>query len=452
MGGGASVPVPDVLDIEAVTLLAETHGYDVELISSKFQELSTEGEMSRQLFDDTVVEMETQRNTAADSDTSVETNTDNTEARGSVSIDITQPCDDSNQKDSHTQPPESTDPSNGNNTTGDGNKDNGNETNATAKSSSTNTKAEAKDDKAKSFSDGRTKRAKRKRLQGLKLNSCSSSANFNISKVLPHLYLGASDASGLLPTLRALRITRIVNCSEKLPNHHQGEIDYLRIPLPDEPSSNLAEYFNQAATFIHQITDPPATDAGAGAGVDAGVAASDVAEGKNADSNSNSNSNSSSNSNSAGNSESKGDDVLSAEQQTGLSAEETASLKDKPEAVFVHCSAGMSRSATITIAYLIKHQDMSLIQALQVCKEARPVVSPNQGFMEQLVKFEVSVRGTPTIDMKKYIENGRFGDVQSFAVIEDGGSKAESKEDGGDGNAAYESKSASADSALVNTV
>jgi hypothetical protein len=42
MGAGASslAPVPEVLNLGTVTLLAEEHGYDVGVITKRFQELS----------------------------------------------------------------------------------------------------------------------------------------------------------------------------------------------------------------------------------------------------------------------------------------------------------------------------------------------------------------------------------------------------------------------------
>lgn len=57
-------------------------------------------------------------------------------------------------------------------------------------------------------------------------------------------------------------------------------------------------------------------------------------------------------------------------------------------AVLVHCAAGVSRSSTICIAYLIRYGGFTVEQALVICKIARPVINPNDGFMEQLRKYE----------------------------------------------------------------
>lgn len=55
------------------------------------------------------------------------------------------------------------------------------------------------------------------------------------------------------------------------------------------------------------------------------------------------------------------------------------------EKVLVHCMAGQSRSATIIIAYLMKYHAFQMQQALTYLQSKRPVVSPNRGFLEQLM-------------------------------------------------------------------
>lgn len=56
--------------------------------------------------------------------------------------------------------------------------------------------------------------------------------------------------------------------------------------------------------------------------------------------------------------------------------------------VLVHCQAGMSRSATICIAYLIQHHHLSLVAAHAVVKSAREIICPNAGFLRQLQEWE----------------------------------------------------------------
>ena len=55
----------------------------------------------------------------------------------------------------------------------------------------------------------------------------------------------------------------------------------------------------------------------------------------------------------------------------------------------VHCYAGISRSSTIVLAYLLHHYPHTgLDQALTHVRLARPIVNPNPGFMSQLDQFE----------------------------------------------------------------
>ena len=61
---------------------------------------------------------------------------------------------------------------------------------------------------------------------------------------------------------------------------------------------------------------------------------------------------------------------------------------DGYDKVFVHCAAGMSRSATIVIAYLMWKKKLLLSEAIQFVKDKRPVISPNLNFMNQLQKFQ----------------------------------------------------------------
>lgn len=59
--------------------------------------------------------------------------------------------------------------------------------------------------------------------------------------------------------------------------------------------------------------------------------------------------------------------------------------------VLVHCNAGISRSATIVLAYLIKKKGMPLNDAFSYLRSKRPSSFPNPGFMIQLKTFEESL-------------------------------------------------------------
>jgi protein-tyrosine phosphatase len=65
----------------------------------------------------------------------------------------------------------------------------------------------------------------------------------------------------------------------------------------------------------------------------------------------------------------------------------------------VHCVAGVSRSASLCIAYLIKYKRMSLRKAYQHVKSRRHIIRPNPGFFRQLVEFEGRVLGSNSVTM-----------------------------------------------------
>jgi hypothetical protein len=55
--------------------------------------------------------------------------------------------------------------------------------------------------------------------------------------------------------------------------------------------------------------------------------------------------------------------------------------------VLVHCSYGVSRSASIVIAYLMKKHELSYDDAYEYVKNRRDIIEPNNGFKEQLKNF-----------------------------------------------------------------
>jgi protein-tyrosine phosphatase len=84
-----------------------------------------------------------------------------------------------------------------------------------------------------------------------------------------------------------------------------------------------------------------------------------------------------------------------------------ACLEQPTGSVLVHCAAGVSRSATVVIAYLMVRKNMLLKDALEHVQRARPIVCPNPGFMEQLKEVE-RCQGNISLAKERYCEYKRI--------------------------------------------
>ncbi|XP_017844499.1 uncharacterized protein LOC108601095 isoform X4 [Drosophila busckii] len=56
--------------------------------------------------------------------------------------------------------------------------------------------------------------------------------------------------------------------------------------------------------------------------------------------------------------------------------------------VLIHCLAGMSRSVTVAVAYIMTATNLNWKEALKVVRSGRAVANPNSGFQTQLLEFE----------------------------------------------------------------
>jgi len=65
-------------------------------------------------------------------------------------------------------------------------------------------------------------------------------------------------------------------------------------------------------------------------------------------------------------------------------------LKNKENNVLIHCSAGISRSPTLVLAYMIKKHRFTFEEAFETMRKLRPIVDPNVSFILQLREWEKS--------------------------------------------------------------
>ncbi|CAD8097232.1 unnamed protein product [Paramecium sonneborni] len=73
--------------------------------------------------------------------------------------------------------------------------------------------------------------------------------------------------------------------------------------------------------------------------------------------------------------------------------------------VLVHCMAGISRSATCVIAYLMYQNKWVFEKTLKFVKSKRPCVNPNEGFKKQLISYSNEIQKKLLPKQTKQIEN-----------------------------------------------
>ncbi|KAI9193692.1 protein-tyrosine phosphatase-like protein [Polychytrium aggregatum] len=78
-------------------------------------------------------------------------------------------------------------------------------------------------------------------------------------------------------------------------------------------------------------------------------------------------------------------------------------VEAKDGKVLVHCVAGVSRSTTVCVAWLMMRDGLSAQAALEKVKAVRSVVRPNPSFMEQLKCLEES-ENDPSVALIRYRE------------------------------------------------
>ncbi|XP_028842161.1 dual specificity protein phosphatase 19b [Denticeps clupeoides] len=55
--------------------------------------------------------------------------------------------------------------------------------------------------------------------------------------------------------------------------------------------------------------------------------------------------------------------------------------------VLLHCNAGVSRSASVAVGYLMSRESLPFEEAFDAVKRARPCIQPNPGFLQQLKAY-----------------------------------------------------------------
>jgi protein-tyrosine phosphatase len=73
--------------------------------------------------------------------------------------------------------------------------------------------------------------------------------------------------------------------------------------------------------------------------------------------------------------------------------DEISDLIHKQDSVLINCVAGISRSASLVIAYLMKYYEMNLEEAFLYVRKRRKMICPNKQFMTYLYEYEFKLFG-----------------------------------------------------------
>jgi len=179
------------------------------------------------------------------------------------------------------------------------------------------------------------------------------------SQILPNLYLSDALTARWGDTLNRLGVTHIVCVMEApvtYPRTHQ-DIKILYIPVSDSVRSDLLSYFESATEFIKDAMGiPDALDINKEE-IAAAKGVADSLEGN-------------------------------THPFPPPDADQDREHPGQRNVVLVHCLAGMSRSATVVVAYLLATTSMNTQEAISFVRSRRPIIQPNYGFEKQLKVWE----------------------------------------------------------------
>lgn len=97
--------------------------------------------------------------------------------------------------------------------------------------------------------------------------------------------------------------------------------------------------------------------------------------------------------------------------------------RGKGEGVLVHCLAGISRSVTVTVAYLMQTLHKSLDEAYDLVRAQKSNIAPNFNFMGQLLDFERQLRassGSPDSGQFSYDDAAEAAGRATASHVADG--------------------------------
>jgi hypothetical protein len=184
-----------------------------------------------------------------------------------------------------------------------------------------------------------------------------------VDEICAGLYLGSRSVLDAAAHLRPRAIRHVVNCAREIPppadELRAADATCTHLPIDDSARFDIAPFLSQGADAIAahlqlaQKSTSPSLSAASADGECGG----------------------------------------SSDAPAPSSVASPAPPVHEQRSVVVHCAMGVSRSASVVIAFLIRHRGMSLVDALALVRARRFVAYPNKGFLRSLRAFESQCRG-----------------------------------------------------------
>ena len=89
-------------------------------------------------------------------------------------------------------------------------------------------------------------------------------------------------------------------------------------------------------------------------------------------------------------------------------------IKEKNMICLVHCIAGISRSSTIVLAYLMKYLKLNLKEAHLFLKSKRPLIRPNLGI---IYNIHINTPKTAIFYSRPSIKNNRYDTLKLHRYV-----------------------------------
>ncbi|KAM6319423.1 dual specificity protein phosphatase 15 [Podargus strigoides] len=96
----------------------------------------------------------------------------------------------------------------------------------------------------------------------------------------------------------------------------------------------------------------------------------------------------------------------------------------------VHCLAGISRSTTVVVAYVMAVTELSCQEVLEAIRTVRPVANPNPGFRQQLAEFGGGAARKVRRHLKQRYGTSPFNDEEEIKALLPAGRGGPSRTEG----------------------